>query len=1041
MRRVLAITVVLVGVTAVVLIVLWRVRGRQPYASTLDSLTVLEGFAVETAALPPLVERPMVADFDEQGRLYVADSSGSNEKVKDQLEKRPHRIVRLEDVDNDGRFDRSTIFADKMMLPEGALWHEGSLYVAAPPSIWKLTDTNNDGVADQREEWFQGKTLTNCANDLHGPYLGLDGWIYWCKGAFAEQTYERRGKPPLITRAAHIFRRSPDGSVIEPVMTGGMDNPIEVVFSPEGERFFTSTFLLHPEAGRRDGLVHAIYGGVYGKIHSVLDAHPKTGDVMPVMTHLGPAVPCGLACYASEGFGPEYRNNLFACLFNLHKVTRHVLQPSGATFITTDSDFLVSSNPDFHPTDVLEDADGSLLVLDTGAWYKICCPTSQLAKPDLLGGIYRVRRKGMPLIQDARGLGLPWDLLRPSELVELLGDPRPVVCRRAMGTLARFQSNSVPALRAILAADAQNPRIRRNAVWTLTRIEGEEARSCVRGVLQDRDSSVRQAALHSAGLWRDRAALPQLLTVLKNDAAPLQRVAAEGLGRIGERRAVPFLLEATAHLRDRILEHALTYALIEIGDPAGTAAGLTAASPNTRRAALIALDQMPGGKLRPEQVAPLLTSRDDLLKQTASWIAGHHPEWGATLSGFFAKRLAKLASEDRPELEKQLAFFSRDPAIQTLLAQAVKGIRGRPSRLVALRAMSGSPLKDMPAVWATPLARVLEEKDAETVRLAVSVAKALPIAKGILPGLAAALLRVAGDSSLDRAIRLDALLAMPQGPDSLDSDLFNLLRSGLNTSQPLAIRSAASEVLSRANLSPDQLKLLALSLREVGPMEIAKVLEAFGHSSDETLGRQLIGVLKESKGISGLRPDVLKRVVSRFPGPVQDEAEKLLAFLEIDQKEQSKHLHRLLGSLRYGDIRRGQIVFNSTKAACSSCHTIGYLGGRLGPDLTRIGEVRSEHDLLESIIYPSASFVRSYEPLTVVTRSGEVHNGIVRDEGTDEIFMATGARAEVRIARTDIAQMRPGTVSLMPAGLEEQLTRTELADLLAFLKAARKEAR
>ena len=67
-----------------------------------------------------------------------------------------------------------------------------------------------------------------------------------------------------------------------------------------------------------------------------------------------------------------------------------MLTPDGATFTTKDSDFLTSDNRDFHPTDVLEDADGSLLVIDTGGWYKLCCPTSQLAKPDVLGGIYRI---------------------------------------------------------------------------------------------------------------------------------------------------------------------------------------------------------------------------------------------------------------------------------------------------------------------------------------------------------------------------------------------------------------------------------------------------------------------------------------------------------------------------------------------------------------------------------------------------------------------------------------------------------------------------
>lgn len=77
--------------------------------------TLPDGFTVELAASGDLAPRPITADFDEQGRLYVGDSSGTNDKVHKQLEDKPHRILRLEDSDGDGRFDKRTVFADRMM--------------------------------------------------------------------------------------------------------------------------------------------------------------------------------------------------------------------------------------------------------------------------------------------------------------------------------------------------------------------------------------------------------------------------------------------------------------------------------------------------------------------------------------------------------------------------------------------------------------------------------------------------------------------------------------------------------------------------------------------------------------------------------------------------------------------------------------------------------------------------------------------------------------------------------------------------------------
>jgi putative membrane-bound dehydrogenase-like protein len=1031
------------------------------------TFTVPDGFEVEWVAGPPLVDRPVSAAFDEQGRLYVTDSSGSNDKVEKQLQEKPHRVVRLEDSDGDGRFDKSVVFADKMMFPEGCLWFDGALYVAAPPSIWKLTDTDGDGRADKREEWFQGKTLTGCANDLHGPFLGPDGWIYWCKGAFAKQTYERPGKPPFVTRAAHIFRGRPDGSGLEPVLTGGMDNPVSVAFTPGGERILTGTFFQNPEAGKRDGLIHAIYGGVYGKVHDVTDDHKKTGDLLPIMTHMGPAAPCSVIRYRSGAFGEEYRDNLFDCLFNLHKVTRHVLQPDGTTFRTDDSDFLVSDNPDFHPTDVLEDADGSLLVIDTGGWYKICCPTSQLWKPDVLGAIYRVRCRGAPGIDHPRGLTLAWASLTPEELAKLLGDPRPAVRDQAIEQISKRGNDAIAAL-ASTFRESPSVEARRNTVWALTRIDTPAARQAVRLGLQDKDGSVRQAAIHSISVWRDASALEPLLALLKSGSAHNRRAAAEALGRLGDKAAVPILLKAAGARPDRVLEHSLIYALIEIGDgeavrnvldKVGQAsrlgrpgeAGASGLDPKrtdeppvltyARRAALIALDQMDGGGLQAEQVTPFLTASNPALRQTASWIVSHHPEWAGALAGYFQKRLAAtdLSEADRAELQRLLARFARDGAIQELLAETVCDDEDSPkaARLTALRAMAQSGLKETPSAWADELAHALEDDDADVVRQAVATARSLPAPKQEAEDLADALLEVGRNEQATDDVRLDALAAVPGGLAEVDVALFDFLRANLDASKPVPLRNAAASVLAKAKLAPAQLRALTESLKTIGPLEIAKVLAAFDKTPEEALGLKLLAALKQSKGLNGLHPETLKARLTNFPATVQQQGQELLAILNTDAAQQQAHLGELLSQLKGGDIRRGQAIFNSAKAACATCHAIGYLGGNLGPDLTRIGQVRTERDLIEAIVYPSVSFVRSYEPIVLATKSGDEHSGVLRKDAPDEVVLGTGPNVEVRLARSDIVEMRPGTVSVMPGGLEEQLTRQELADLIAFLKATR----
>ncbi|MBX7208790.1 MAG: HEAT repeat domain-containing protein [Verrucomicrobiaceae bacterium] len=992
-------------------------------------LTVPDGFSIERIAATQLAPRPISGAFDDRGRFYVTDSAGMSDGAEKQLEARAHRLLRLVDRDGDGKFDEQTVFADKLMFPEGCLFYAGSVYVAAPPQIWKFTDADDDGVAEKREVWFDGRTLTHCGNDLHGPYLGRDGWFYWTKGAYAEQHYTLPDGRPLDTHAAHIFRARPDATGLEPVLTGGMANPVGVAFTADGSRFLSGTFFTTPADGERDGLIHSIYGGVYGQERESLREHALTGDVMPMLAGSGASAPCGMICAESDALG--LRGSLLTCYFNLHKVMRHQLTPAGATFRTQDSDLVASDSPDFHPTDVIEDADGSLIVLDTGGWYKICCPTSQLAKPDVLGGIYRVRRGNMATLEDARGEKITWE---KAGLSPLLDDPRHLVRRRAAAELAR---------RGEVSTHVTSTPARQNRLWALSRVNSAAARQAAREALNDGDAGVVAVALQSIALWRDGAAREPLQELLASPDPSLARGAAEALGRCGDRRSVPALLAAAARVNAdklaasgcpseapaRTLEHSIIYALIEIADAAAVRAGLSAPDSRTHRAALVALDQMPHGDLRADEVTPLLDDRDDRLRLTAAWIVTDRPEWGDALAGHFRSRLKQAGAD--AALVSQLAQLAKSPAIEVLLAEAA-----RTGNTSALRAIAAAAPRQAPAAWLAALSELLANADAAPPAEAIAAAKALPWPKEGHAPLLRALATAGNNTALPAQLRLDALAAARSVPH-VDAALFEFLSASVLPDRPVQQRTAAASVLATARLDAAQQLALAGTLQKTGPLELPRLLPAFERGPDATLGRRLVASLHHAVGFAGLRADLLAALLKKYPAEIQTAAQPLITRLNADVEKQAARLDSLLTELPTGDLRRGQAAFQ--RLGCIGCHRIGYAGGTIGPDVTRLGSVRTPRDLVEAIVFPSASIVRGYETWSVQTSTGEVFTGTLAKDERDEVVLNIAPQVKQRLARSQIAQMNPVPVSLMPQGFGELLKTQDLADLLAFLQATQKK--
>ncbi len=1164
--------------------------------SAIEAISVPSGFTVELAAGPPLIERPMLAAFDDRGRLYVADSAGVNLRGAELTKNPPHVIRMLEDTDRDGRFDKTTVFADKLVFPQGIVWHDGAVYCSSPPSFWRLADTDGDGVADKREELVTGFANTGVADDMHGGSLGPDGRIYWCAGRFPHKIHRPGGPVIHAGTAPLVVRCRPDGSELE-VVCGSQGNAVGVAFTSEGDMFASGTFLAPNSmgAGLRDALVHCIDGAEYPVRDRTPNEHRRTGDMLPPLTHLGVSASSDLTIYHGDTFGADYRGNLFSALFNMHKVMRHKLQRSGATFTCRNEDFLVSSDADFHPTDVFEDADGSVLAVDTGGWFRIGCPTSQIAKPDVLGAIYRVRKTGAKPPADPRGLAIAWETLSVNDCVALLSDSRFAVREHAMAQLSKAGASAVPPLASTLAGKA-GIEAKCAAVWTLARIDGSEARAAVRAACGDSQPSVRQAAARAAGLHRDVEASGCLMQMATSDEPAVRREAATALGRIGQNAAVPALLEALNAVGDRFLEHALIFAMIRIGDRAGTLKGLDSNSSAVKRGALIALDQMDAGRLTPELVTPWLAPSDPLLRETALWVIAHHGDWGAAMLDFFRQWLTRPDMDEsrRDELRQQLLAFAKNSAVQELIATTLAdSSTPLATKLLLLEVMAQAPLAKLPNSWTAQLLRSLESDTEGVVRQTVATLRTLPLDKrplvsrvdaqidfgptekrfagtrlsqdfcarwtGILrcpkdgtytfatesddgsqlfidgklvvdnsglhamreregrvdlvagdhdfrldfiqgegeagcrvfwtfenrekeiipaaslfhrlrasrlagpaalehgltaefyeiggiretfPDLAAsefdgALLDIALDTKWPVDLRVQAAATAAPHLAAIEPPLFAFLLTSLDSQNAPLVRLDAAEALGRAHLDGAQLKHLCAAVAG-GQCSRVPLLRAFEQSHDTEVGDELVAALGRSAGLKSLQAESLAMLLQGFAEPVRKKAAPLFEQLNVNREKQMARLAELQDVLAGGDIQRGrELFFGNKKAICATCHAVQQEGGKIGPDLSKIGAIRAPRDLLEAIVFPSASFARGYEPFTVATDDGQVLSGIIGRETADAIYVFNSSRVEVRVPRSTIESLQQSNVSIMPEGMDAQLTRQELADLITFLQSLR----
>ncbi len=182
----------------------------------------------------------------------------------------------------------------------------------------------------------------------------------------------------------------------------------------------------------------------------------------------------------------------------------------------------------------------------------------------------------------------------------------------------------------------------------------------------------------------------------------------------------------------------------------------------------------------------------------------------------------------------------------------------------------------------------------------------------------------------------------------------------------------------------------------------------------------------------------IKLRIAHQPASVQKKAEELYALINVDLAKERQRIEEVLPLVSQGDVRAAARSFSHVpRRPAPRATSLATSADTSVPDLTHVGNIRSERDLLEAIMFPSASIVRSFEPMQVVTKSGKVYNGLVHKDPPDELVLIASATETIHVPRDEIEEMRPSRVSIMPAGLDKQLTPQELADLVAFLRNAK----
>jgi putative heme-binding domain-containing protein len=956
-------------------------------ALQMEKFKVADGYEVTLFASDPMVVKPIQMNWDADGRLWVASSiiyphMRTGEEAND-------KIYVLEDTDGDGVADKSTIFAEGLLMPTGILPGDGGVYVANSTEVLFLKDTDGDGKADHRQVLLTGFGTGDTHHLIHTFRWGPEGLLYFAQSIYI---YSHVETPWGVRRleGGGVWQLRPENRKLE-VYAKGLVNPWGLQFDRWGQSFLT-------DGAGGEGINYAFPGATF----------VTAPGAERIIRGLNPGQPkhSGLDIVSGRHMA-DWQGDFITNDFRANRINRFTVEEQGSGFATKlAEDLLWADHVSFRPVDITMGPDGAIYVAD---WYN---PIIQHGEVDFHdprrdqqhGRIWRITKKGSPLVEVPKLSQASLD-----ELFEALKSPEDWTRLQAKLVIKQKNSGEVlPKLqewiKGLDTGDSQYEHHLLEALW-VHQLFDHLNQPLLTQLLNAKSHNARAAAMRFLQFYIKE--FPNAQQAIEKGAADTHpRVRLEAVVALRQLQS-PDAATAALSVLDKPMDEFLDFALWE------TVRELESS-------------WLPALKNNP-------TVFGDAKKTVYALKSINNPEAGHLLVQLYQKK--QVPEEYNNEVLSAIARRGETGDLDVLFDLAVNNSLGGSSRSAQLAALeeAARQRKIKPSKELGRIVGFLENEDERIVGTALrligywdmenQVDRLVKIAQADKPNhQKAALAALAAMSNNKGQYWLTELASNKYAPQ------IRVLATGQLASKDAVQASGIAVNLLKqipANVDATELFSAFLSRREG--------IGALGQALSENK-------IPESAAIAG------RKAMQQLPfyfnrldevTVLRDALEASGGVLPPEKMPQQLHpqqLSNLAQEVRAtADPVLGEAIYRRANLVCQTCHAVGGAGGKIGPDLSSLGTSSPIDNIIQSLLAPNESIKEGYELQRVVKKDGSSVMGYLAGDGASAVVIRNVAGIEESVPKDQIEVHESVPGSLMPPALTASLDRKEFVDLVGYL--------